>query len=61
MLRMGRPDAAKVEEAARIKKAIRFVRGQLNEMGLDPGTEDGVLGPRALAALDRVEGIPWGC
>ncbi len=40
------------------KKAIRFVQARLNVRGLDAGPEDGLLGPRTLAALDRVEGIP---
>lgn len=40
------------------KKAIRFVQGQLNARGLNAGPEDGLLGPRTLEALNRVEGIP---
>ncbi|MCF8078467.1 MAG: hypothetical protein K9K88_04215 [Desulfobacterales bacterium] len=40
------------------KKAIRFVQNQLNARGLDAGPEDGLLGPRTLSALNRVEGIP---
>jgi len=40
------------------KKAIRFVQARLNHKGLDAGPEDGILGPRTLAALDRVEEIP---
>lgn len=40
------------------KKAIRFVQAQLNARGLDAGPEDGLLGPRTVAALNRVEGIP---
>lgn len=39
------------------KKVIRFVQAQLNERGLDAGPVDGDLGPRTLAALDRVEGL----
>ena len=39
------------------KKAIRFVQAQLNARGLDAGPEDGILGPRTLAALNKVQGI----
>jgi hypothetical protein len=40
------------------KNVIQFVQARLNSMGLDAGPEDGVLGPRSLAALDRTKGIP---
>lgn len=40
------------------KNAIRFVQAQLNARGLDAGPEDGLLGPRTLKALNRVEAIP---
>ncbi len=40
-----------------MKHRIRFVQQQLNLMGLQAGTEDGILGPQTLAALNRVEGI----
>lgn len=40
------------------KTALRFVQARLNAKGLDAGPEDGLLGPRTLRALDRVEGIP---
>jgi hypothetical protein len=41
-------------------KAIKFIQAQLNARGLDAGPEDGVLGPRTIAALDRVEETPQG-
>jgi hypothetical protein len=40
------------------KKAVQFIQAQLNARGLDAGPEDGILGPRTLAALNQVEGIP---
>ena len=40
------------------KQAIRFVQARLNAGGLNAGPEDGLLGPRTLQALDRVEGVP---
>ena len=40
------------------KQVIRFVQAQLNAKGLDAGPEDGLVGPRTLEALNRVEGIP---
>ncbi len=42
------------------KKTIKFVQAQLNARGLDAGPEDGLLGPRTVAALDRIEEIPAG-
>ena len=40
------------------RSAIRLAPRQLQARGLDPGHEDGLLGPRTRAALDRVEKIP---
>jgi peptidoglycan hydrolase-like protein with peptidoglycan-binding domain len=40
------------------KKTIRFVQAQLNARGLDAGPEGGMMGPRTLATLNQVEGIP---
>ena len=40
------------------KDTIKFVQAQLNARGLDAGSEDGVLGPQTLAALNKVDGIP---
>lgn len=40
------------------KQAIRFVQEKLNANGLDAGPVDGILGPKTLEALGRVETIP---
>ena len=40
------------------KKTTQFVQAQLNVTGLNAGPEDGIMGPRTLAALNRVEEIP---
>jgi hypothetical protein len=40
------------------KDVIRYVQRRLTELGFDPGPVDGDYGPRTLAALGRVDGIP---
>ncbi|MBN1141788.1 MAG: M15 family peptidase [Deltaproteobacteria bacterium] len=40
------------------KAAIRMIQAQLKVQGFDPGAEDGVLGPKTRAAIDRVEKLP---
>ena len=40
-----------------MKKRIRFVQAQLNGRGLNAGAEDGILGPKTLKALTKVDGI----
>ena len=36
---------------------VKFVQAQLNAKGLDAGAEDGVLGPKTIEALEKVEGL----
>lgn len=40
------------------KSTILFVQQQLNDMGLDAGPADGILGAKTVSALDGVDGIP---
>ncbi|MCP4744839.1 MAG: M15 family peptidase [Desulfobacteraceae bacterium] len=40
------------------KSVIKFIQAQLNARGLDAGTADGIIGPKTLAALNKVEAIP---
>ncbi|MCG8688347.1 MAG: hypothetical protein MI892_25975 [Desulfobacterales bacterium] len=42
------------------KSTIEFIQAQLNEMGIDAGPEDGILGPKTTAALDQITQIPSG-
>ncbi len=39
------------------KGRIKFVQHYLNERGQNAGTEDGIMGPKTLAALEAVDGI----
>ncbi|MCZ6673243.1 MAG: M15 family peptidase [Verrucomicrobia bacterium] len=41
-----------------MKSRIKFVQGQLNAKGLNAGPEDGIMGHKTLAALDKIDGIP---
>jgi len=40
-----------------MKKKVKFVQAQLNGKGLNAGAEDGILGPKILKALSKVDGI----
>ena len=40
-----------------MKKRIQFVQKQLKKDGFRPGPADGILGPKTLGALNKVEGI----
>ncbi len=39
------------------KKIIILIQSQLNSMGIDAGSVDGILGPRTMGALNQIEGI----
>ncbi len=40
-----------------MSKRVKFVQAQLNARGLSAGKEDGILGPKTLKALTKVDGI----